>query len=93
MPGDGFGIFVLTNQVLDYKRLLTTYVENIFEKNDYSRNWEQEQTLAGNSNFKKFKQLRIDQGIEKKLSFHTSLSQSNSESSDTDATPSLVLNV
>ena len=37
-PDDGFGIFVLTNQISDYKRLLTTYAENIFVKNDYSRN-------------------------------------------------------
>ncbi|WP_394750203.1 serine hydrolase [Spongiimicrobium salis] len=76
---DGFGIFIMTNQVSDYKRLLTTYAENIFVKNDYNRNWEWEKILAGSPDFKKFKHYLLEAGIDKARGFHQSLPEKHFE--------------
>ena len=62
-PDDGFGIFIMTNQISSYKELMTEYAEKIFLENDFSRNPDAELGLVLNAAFADFAQTLEDKGI------------------------------
>lgn len=62
-PDDGFGIFIMTNQISSYKELLTEYAEKIFLENDFSRNPDAELGLRLNAEFADFAMTLDNEGI------------------------------
>lgn len=62
-PDDGFGIFIMTNQISSYKELMTEYAEKIFLENDYSRNPDAELGLKLNADFADFAMSLENEGI------------------------------
>ena len=60
---EGFGVFVMTNKVSDYKAVLAKYAEQIFLHDDYSRDTEKEALLASRAGFDKFATRLFDEGI------------------------------
>ncbi len=70
---EGFGIFIMTNQISSYKELITQYAENIFLKNDFSRDLDAENRLASNSDFETFRKLLLTDDINKAKDFYDSI--------------------
>ncbi|MEL6254125.1 MAG: serine hydrolase [Bacteroidota bacterium] len=62
-PDEGFGIFIMTNQISSYKELITDYAEKIFLENDYSRNPDAELGLKLNADFADFTLSLENEGI------------------------------
>ena len=79
MPEDGFGIFVMTNQRSDYKDILVDYAENIFVKNDSSRDLDREDILFSNTTFTRFRNTILDKGVESARTYHSTIKFKNYE--------------
>lgn len=80
MPEDDFGVFIMTNQRSDYKEILTDYAENIFLKNDFSRNLLREDELISKTYFIRLRNTLLDYGIEAARAYHATIPNRNYES-------------
>ena len=70
---EGFGIFIMTNQISDFKALITKYAENIFMENDYYRDIAWEKRLASNSDFERLKKILLTEDINRAKTFYQSI--------------------
>lgn len=80
-PADGFGIFIMTNQVSDYKYLLQTYAENIFLDDNFKRDLPREDEIAIIAKFNRFDVILKDKGEDTALEFFKTFKGVNLEGS------------
>lgn len=80
-PADGFGIFIMTNQVSDYKYLLQTYAENIFLDNNFKRDTQRENEIAMVAKFNRFDVLLREKGEQAAMKFFETFDGVNLEGS------------
>lgn len=80
-PEHGFGIFILTNQISDYKDILTDYAERIFITDDFERDHEREKKLISFNRFIQFQNLLLDYGMEAAKKYHEKLTYKDFEPS------------
>ncbi len=80
-PADGFGVFVLTNQVSDYKDLLCDYADQIFTGQNFQRDRARENALALTADFRRFAVTLLDVGLKpaEKLATRLDLTQLEGE--------------
>jgi CubicO group peptidase (beta-lactamase class C family) len=78
-PDEGFGIFIMTNQISDYKDILTDYAEAIFINNDFKKDSTREDKLISFNRFIQFQNLLLDVGIEAAKTYYNTLSYKNFE--------------
>lgn len=76
---EGFGIFIMTNKVSEYKRLIAEYAENIFMDDNYARNYEFESALYNLVDFNAFQRILLSEGQEQALAFYRGLDHNNFE--------------
>ncbi|MEM6348812.1 MAG: serine hydrolase [Bacteroidota bacterium] len=76
---EGFGIFIMTNKVSEYKRLIAEYAENIFMEDNYERNYGFENALYNLVDFNAFQRILLEQGTEPALAFYRGLEHTNFE--------------
>ena len=60
---EGFGVFIMTNKVSDYKTVLAEYAKQIFLHDDYSRDTDKEKSLASRASFDRLVTRLLDEGI------------------------------
>ncbi|MEM1123659.1 MAG: serine hydrolase, partial [Bacteroidota bacterium] len=80
-PADGFGIFIMTNQVSDYKYLLQTYAETLFLEDKLERDLPREEEIALVAKFNRFDTILREQGENAALAFLSTLGDVNLEGS------------
>ncbi len=73
IPSKGFGIFIMTNQISQYKNLLAFYADNIFIKNNYARDFKQEEVLVANVQFSVFEGLLATKSKTEALTYYYQL--------------------
>lgn len=78
---EGLGIFVMTNQVSAYKELICQYAEQIFLKDDFTRDAKREKELAQKYAYNRFVTRLLDESMESAKSEHDRLPTKPSESS------------
>lgn len=61
---DGFGIFIMTNKVSDYKDLMTQYAKQIFVEGKLTRDQAKEMELAERAGFDRWLTRLLDEGEE-----------------------------
>ncbi|MEL7530038.1 MAG: serine hydrolase [Bacteroidota bacterium] len=76
---EGFGIFIMTNKVSEYKRLIAEYAENIFMEDNYERNHEFENALYNLVDFNAFQRILLEEGQDQALAFYRTLAHKNFE--------------
>ena len=80
-PESGFGIFIMTNQISDYKDILTDYAESIFLNDTFKRDVERESQLISFNRFIQFQNALLDYGIEPAKTYYNKLKFKNFEKS------------
>ncbi|MEM6799778.1 MAG: serine hydrolase [Bacteroidota bacterium] len=80
-PDEGFGIFIMTNQISGYKELMTEYAEKIFLQNDYRRNPLAEQALQNNQSFAHFQIILDLEGVDAARDFYMGMNKEGLEAS------------
>lgn len=69
-PDEGFGIFIMTNQISDYKNLLADYAENIFLYDNYERDTTRESWLINDTYLQRFSNVLMENGIQAAENYH-----------------------
>lgn len=79
-PDDGFGIFLMTNKLSDYKDVMARYAQNIFVDDNYVRNKKAEEKLKELVVFAQFKDQLIKNNIEEAKTTYKTMNPENLES-------------
>lgn len=77
---DGFGIFILTNQLSSYKNIIADYAERIFLKNDFSKDVDREKELIATYDMVTVKNVLLSKGITETKKFLKTIDRSFLES-------------
>lgn len=83
-PSKGFGIFVMTNQISDYKGLLAKYAEQIFVDDSFERDKSEEERLRNASALGVFQASLLTEGIEAALKIYEDIPTKNFENAMND---------